>query len=654
MTAWMAGFPPLGEAAGEAVLGLLLKGTVVLAAGLVGAWLLRSRPAVVRHAVLLATLAAAIALPALGLFLPAWRVPIFDRAQETTSVAFPAPMPSESRATSMIVAPTAPVPTSAKPRPMPAPPERSPMPLPWLPVFLALWTTGALVVTARFLIDLGRMRWLAADAVRDPQGRQARLMHRIAADLGIRGPVRLLFSERVTVPVTWGVREPVVVLPIEAWEWDVERSRLVLLHELAHVRRLDFLSWALAETAAALWWFHPLQWVCRRRLRVEQERACDDVVLMGGVRPADYASVLVEVARGFSSVGRSTGARAAIAMARPSTLGDRVESILAAGSRRLRLGRRSAAMIFLAVVALLLPIAAVHLWGETAEARRVGQWIEELESGNAAIREAAAWRLGSVRSERATGPLIERLADPDPRVRGVAARALGRIGDTEALAPLARLLEDPDPRVRELTVLGLEALDVGDVEAHLIRALEDPEMGVRAIAVSALADREGTRVLRALASVATTDPDAHTRGMAISALGKRGAGGRTVVPALVKLLGYREAEVREASARALGRIGDPQALPGLVGRLREEPDPVVRETIVEALAEFADEPSSVNGLLIAIRDPEWSVRLSSAYAFAESRDERAPAALLEALRDPVHQVRLGAAWSLEEIERRAR
>jgi len=634
-------------------LGLLLKGTFVLTAGLVVDVLLRRRPAVVRHAALVGTLAAATALPALGLFLPAWNVPLFDLAGEAEAIVQAAPISTETRQASPIVSPTS-VGAAVDPHAMPLPAERPPTPRPWLPVLLAVWAAGALAVLVRFGADLGRIRSLAGDAVHAPESAQARLMAGIARELGIRRPVRLLFSDRVTVPVTWGVFEPVVVLPIEAWEWDAERTRLVLLHELAHVRRLDFLTWTLAETAAALWWFHPLQWVCRRRLRVEQERACDDVVLMGGVRPSDYASLLVDIARGFSSIHRSAGPRAAIAMARPSTLGDRVESILAAGSRRLRLGRRSTAMIALAVVALLLPVAAVHLWGETAEARRVAGWISELESGEAAVREAAAWRLGSVRSERATGPLVERLADPDPRVRGVAARALGRIGDPEALVPLARMLEDPDAQVRELTVVGLEALDEGGVEAHLIRALEDPEMGVRAIAVSALADREGTPVVRALASVASTDPDPHTRGMAISALGKRGGKARAVVPALVALLEYREGEVRESAARALGRIGDSRALPRLVDRLAEEPDAAVRGTIVEALAAFADDPTAVGGLLIAIQDPEWSVRLSSAYAFAESHDPRAPAALLDAMRDPVHQVRLGAAWALEEIESRAR
>jgi len=632
-------------------LGLLLKGTFVLGAGLVAVLLLRSRPAVVRHAVLVGTLAGASALPALGLFLPAWNVPVFARAEETATLTLPAPIPSETRR----VVPSSPsVRNAADPAVLLVPPERASTPRPWLPVFLAVWAAGALAVLVRFGADVGRMRSLAGDAVRAPEGPQARLMAGIARDLGIRGPVRLLFSDRVAVPVTWGVLDPVVVLPIAAWEWDAERTRLVLLHELAHVRRLDSLTWALAETAAALWWFHPFQWICRRRLRVEQERACDDVVLMDGVRPADYASLLVDIARGFSSMERSTGARAAIAMARPSTLGDRVESILAAGSRRLRLGRRSATMITLAVAALLLPIAAVHLWGETAEARRVTEWIEELGSGDTAAREAAAWGLGSVRSERAVGQLIERLADPDPRVRGVAARALGRIGDPAASTPLTRLLDDPDPRVRELTVLGLDALAAEGVEDHLIRALEDPEMGVRAVAVSALAELEGVRAVQALAAVASGDPDPHTRGMAISALGKRDAEGRIAVPGLLRLLGDPEQGVRDAAARALGRIGDPGALPPLVGRLGAEPEADVRGTIVEALAAFPDEPSAVEGLLIAIRDPEWSVRLTSAYALGESRDARAPAALLAALRDPVHQVRLGAAWSLEEIEERAR
>ncbi|MGH7589155.1 MAG: M56 family metallopeptidase [Gemmatimonadota bacterium] len=656
MSDWMTAWPIAGEAAGEAVYGLLLKATLVLAAGLGAAFVLRSRPAAVRHAVLVGTFAAAIALPALSLLLPGWSVPVFDREPEHAMGSFGS-AGAAAPAAAMDAASVVPM---AVPKPSPAgghdqipfPPAESRGP--WLPVLLAVWSAGTLAILLRFGWDLARMRSLVREAVHDPSGLHARLAARIADRLGVRRPVRVLFSDRVSVPVTWGVLAPVVVLPIEAWEWGPERSRLVILHELAHVRRLDCLTSALAEAAAALWWFHPLQWICRRRFRVEQERACDDIVLIDGVRPSDYASLLVEVARGFSAMERSSVARAAIAMARPSTLSDRVESILAAGSRSLRLGRRAAALVALAVLAVLLPVAVVHLWGETVEVRRAAALIEDLASDDGAVREAAAWGLGSLRSERAVGPLIERLVDPDPRVRGVAARALGRIGDPRAFAPLARALADPDPHVRELAVLGLETIPDDRTLDALVGALDDPEMGVRSVAVSALAHMGGPRAVLALASAAERDPDPHTRIMALSALGKRGHEGHIAVPRLIGLLRDGEGSVRSGAARALGEIGDPRAAPALVERLSNEPEAEVRDAIVVALTAFPDDPRAIDGLLLALRDREWEIRVSAAMALGRAGERRAVPELLEALRDPVHQVRLQSAWALDEIEGRGR
>ena len=654
MTAWI-------------VLGLVLKVTVVLAVGIVAVRALRGRSAAIRHGALVVTTCAAVALPILTLALPGWNVPLFDRAgaSDAAVATISKPIHAEGLTGSDAGGATAPgIPakdagTVAMHSDLDgsayaglAPPRDRNDSLPWLPAILAVWALGATLVLGRYVLDVAGTRALLRDAVDAPEGMHARAGVRIADRLGLRRPVRVLFSESLSVPVTWGVRRPVVVLPLEAWEWEAERIRIVMLHELAHVRRLDCVSSAIAVVASALWWFHPLQWVCRRRLRVEQERACDDVVLLDGVGPTDYAEILMEFARGLSPIEESGTARAAIAMARRSTLRDRVETILSAGSRSVRLNRRTVGLLSGVALALLLPLAAVHVWGETAEARRRSERTADLESADPRTREAAAWELGSIGDEMSIDPLIARLEDPEPRVRGVAGRSLGKLGGARARDALFGLLRDPDPYVRELAVLGLEEIPGSRVLEALVPMLHDPEMGVRSVTVSTLVRRNGDRAVLALADAAENDADPHTRGMALSGLAERGSDASAAVPTLARILTAEDLEMRRGAAWAMGLIGDPKAVPDLVARLEGELDPEVRKAIVYGLKPFADDPRAVEGLLAALRDPEWLVREGAAAALAGSDDPRASAALVAALHDPVHQVRLESEWSLDSIEAR--
>lgn len=102
------------------------------------------------------------------------------------------------------------------------------------------------------------------------------------------------------MPVTWGILRPVILVPKSAEAWDADRLRAALLHEGAHVRRLDYTWHFLGEFAAAFHWPNPLVWLARRRVRAAQERACDDVVLREGVRATDYADQLLAIARSMS------------------------------------------------------------------------------------------------------------------------------------------------------------------------------------------------------------------------------------------------------------------------------------------------------------------------------------------------------------------
>jgi len=121
------------------------------------------------------------------------------------------------------------------------------------------------------------------------------------------------------MPMTWGIRRPAILLPAEADNWTAEWRRDVLLHELAHVKRHDFLIQLMAHFACAVYWFHPMVWLAATRLREERERACDDHVLRAGATPSTYASHLLDIARGLRAA-RARPSLASVAMARPAQL----------------------------------------------------------------------------------------------------------------------------------------------------------------------------------------------------------------------------------------------------------------------------------------------------------------------------------------------
>ena len=204
----------------------------------------------------------------------------------------------------------------------------------WAPVLLAVWAVGAAALGAWLLAGVRNTKRLAAEASEVVSPEWLDPARDIAAQLGIRRPVRVLQSERAVTPITWGWRRPVVVVPATAAGWSPERRAVVLKHELAHVRRGDVVTQLLARWVCTFYWFNPAVWFAAYRLRVERERACDDEVLRLGTRASDYANHLLDIARKCHAPGLR--ASAAVAMARRSQLEGRMRAILDPKARRER------------------------------------------------------------------------------------------------------------------------------------------------------------------------------------------------------------------------------------------------------------------------------------------------------------------------------
>ena len=155
-----------------------------------------------------------------------------------------------------------------------------------------------------------RLAWLAVHAHRVTHGRWHDLAEEISRGYGLRRPVTLLQSSHPSLLVTWGLARPKVILPSAADAWTDERARVVLSHELAHIRRGDWIVQLSAELLRAFYWFNPLLWVACRRLRLESEHACDDEVMSRGVEGTDYATHLIELARALNQRRHTVVSRA--------------------------------------------------------------------------------------------------------------------------------------------------------------------------------------------------------------------------------------------------------------------------------------------------------------------------------------------------------
>jgi len=316
-----------------------LKTTAVLTLALLAAKASKRRPAAFRHFVLSFALIGLLLLPLLSLAPVGWRTSLLPArpagagtgalipgqpvktGEQDLSLYFQSPQPGSVRLPELSFTPIADGPAGAAVSGLPedgAGPFNS---------FLAvLWAAGLIALFLRLAVGLAGAVKLTAQgtALGDPAWRL--LLERFKALVSLRRSIRLKGHPEVIVPMTWGWRRPVVLMPAGADAWTEEQRSSALFHELSHVKRADFLVMLLVRTSLAAFWFNPLCWVVYRELRKEQEIACDELVLRAGIRPSTYAASLLAFRR--SAGFRWNPSAALLGMLGRSSFHERLAAIL--------------------------------------------------------------------------------------------------------------------------------------------------------------------------------------------------------------------------------------------------------------------------------------------------------------------------------------
>ena len=167
---------------------------------------------------------------------------------------------------------------------------------PWIPWLLVGWMLG---FTFR-LVQLGRaMAWLYGPGLRSLQPPPTEWQTRFESlrqRLQVKCRVALGVSDQVDSLVVLGWLKPVVLIPAAALlVLSPEALEAVLVHELEHVRRMDFLANVIQSFAEALLFYHPAVWWLSRRIRQEREHCCDDAAVQACGDPILYASALARL-----------------------------------------------------------------------------------------------------------------------------------------------------------------------------------------------------------------------------------------------------------------------------------------------------------------------------------------------------------------------
>jgi beta-lactamase regulating signal transducer with metallopeptidase domain len=158
---------------------------------------------------------------------------------------------------------------------------------------VAIWLAGVLILSTRLIVGWIGAHRLTTRRSHAASGQWTRSLNQISESLGLRRSITLLESAAVEVPTVIGWLRPVVLLPVASLSGlSIQQIEMVLAHELAHIRRHDFIVNLMQSVIETLLFYHPAVWWISRSIRIEREHCCDDLAVAVFGDPVQYARAL--------------------------------------------------------------------------------------------------------------------------------------------------------------------------------------------------------------------------------------------------------------------------------------------------------------------------------------------------------------------------
>jgi HEAT repeat protein/beta-lactamase regulating signal transducer with metallopeptidase domain len=654
---------------------IVVKATLMFAAAGAAAFVLRRGSAAVRHMIWTLALGGVLLLPVLSIALPRWQMKLvtFESAASVSSSQLPVSSAQPAFAQKPCEGCPAEAALAAKADRIPDPGSRLRQPssasresraasresASWSTILLTVWLTGALLILARLAAGIVAVRWMSRRTERVTDAPWLEQARALAESLGVSPRLVFLRSEGATMPMAWGILRPAVLMPSEADEWPAERLRIVLLHELAHVKRRDCLTHMLAQISCALHWFNPLAWMAARHVRTERERACDDLVLAAGTRGPEYADQLIEIARVMRS-GRFPAvlAGASLAMAHRSELEGRLLAILDPSVPRAGLSRVRTLGATSAFALAVMPLASLQPWTivstQDQPAAEIQQSTTSAQQPTPSPTPTPSPSPSPSDSERRGRRGIE----PSAHDAAVESAIQSAVQSGIQSGVQSRVQSNVQSQIQSNVQSPIQSNVQGHVQSAVQSGIQSGvQAGVQYGVAGAMAGMHAATghfdfeplnaALNAGLQAAGQQPAQGPQGPQAPQGARQSKADPRTVAALTAALKDTDKDVRETAMHALVQLRDPSIFDPLVQALSDG-SPDVREQAAFGLGQLRDR-RAVEPLIKALKDPNGDVREQAAFALGQIRDHSAVAGLSAAVKDPDDDVREQAVFALGQI-----
>lgn len=169
-----------------------------------------------------------------------------------------------------------------------------------LKILVGIWLCGVLVLAIRFMIQWLGIRRLAKHDIYPFNADQLAVFDQLKKQIGIKRSVTFLQSALVAAPMTFGHLKPYILLPLGMINgFPPAQIEAIILHELAHIRRNDFLINMIQTWLEILFFYHPFIWLISKRIRIIREELCDDEAVFINQDKVAYAESLLNLQNFF-------------------------------------------------------------------------------------------------------------------------------------------------------------------------------------------------------------------------------------------------------------------------------------------------------------------------------------------------------------------